>query len=698
MTNTLITSINSLVPYWANSVLNYLKLGNEYGILINLLLSELINIIISTQEKIVKNLKIQDNLEINNIYIIAITIITITIISIFYLKNKHNEYTIDSSDCNFDILTLHITENYNIKNTITINNINYINEINNLKLEDDLWTTSIIEKITLDNKPAIVTVKYIFKSKHKNLVNFIKSIIEKYNIVTYIVNPKNEICYDVKALTYYLTKVNKYNKINNFSLIDEKKHNFVHNDPDKIKKIIDLKNTGNIKKNVIVTSLLETCNNYKINDDIRLFIKYSDYDEIKNACMYKLISKNNTLNDFINNCGIEYENHITNTFKYSINLSHYMTLTTDRQRRTPDETFIKINYLLIDKYNIKNYNIINGIKLLINVNNLIIDDKFIISIKEESLLDDIFISLIISSNIENPKKLIDESMEYYEQKNSKQNITKIYHLKYVGNKKFIKSLLHDYENENFQLNEDFNNIFNEHTESINDDIKKLNDDNYYKKSGMKLKKSYLFYGESGTGKTSMVMAIAKKDKRHIIEIPLNHVNSNEEYQEITNSTIIEDIPMIKENILFFLDEIDLAFDKVNRNYNKQQNENLTIINTSETDIDIKNKTKLDISSLLTFFDGIGNYRKTMIIASTNNIDKLDPSIYRDLRLTKKHFTKLRKIDVIKMIETFVEIELTDEQKNKIIDRYIIPATLINLLDNNKKTIDEFLDDTFIKID
>ena len=40
---------------------------------------------------------------------------------------------------------------------------------------------------------------------------------------------------------------------------------------------------------------------------------------------------------------------------------------------------------------------------------------------------------------------------------------------------------------------------------------------WHKKTGIKRKKSYLFHGPSGTGKTSSIIAMANYDKRHIIE-------------------------------------------------------------------------------------------------------------------------------------------------------------------------------------
>jgi SpoVK/Ycf46/Vps4 family AAA+-type ATPase len=60
-------------------------------------------------------------------------------------------------------------------------------------------------------------------------------------------------------------------------------------------------------------------------------------------------------------------------------------------------------------------------------------------------------------------------------------------------------------------------------------------------------------------------------------------------------------------------------------------------------------------------DGIGNYNGMILVATTNNKDKLDPALYRELRLTPMYFTFLRNIDAIEIIEKFFDFKLNEEQ-------------------------------------
>ena len=56
-------------------------------------------------------------------------------------------------------------------------------------------------------------------------------------------------------------------------------------------------------------------------------------------------------------------------------------------------------------------------------------------------------------------------------------------------------------------------------------MEELKDTEYYIKSGDRRKKGYLFHGLGGCGKTSAIVAMALKDRRHIIEIPVGKLNS-----------------------------------------------------------------------------------------------------------------------------------------------------------------------------
>ena len=121
---------------------------------------------------------------------------------------------------------------------------------------------------------------------------------------------------------------------------------------------------------------------------------------------------------------------------------------------------------------------------------------------------------------------INNCLKVYNNYQTMKNASKIYHFIYdetniykIFNSKIISDI-------NYKNNESFNNIFHEHKKYIIRDIDRLNDLDYYKRHGLKRKKGYLFYGKPGTGKTATVMAMSNYSNRHIVEIPLNRIKSN----------------------------------------------------------------------------------------------------------------------------------------------------------------------------
>ena len=300
---------------------------------------------------------------------------------------------------------------------------------------------------------------------------------------------------------------------------------------------------------------------------------------------------------------------------------------------------------------------------------------------------------------------------------------KLYHFIYQGldkdeNLNFSSYFL-NYKNDAEKVNfESFDNLFHEHKPLIMKDIEKLKDIEFYKRTGMKRKKGYLFYGESGTGKTSTVMAISNKDNRHIIEVPMSRVKTNAELERILNVEKIGDIRFTKSQIIILFDEIDICSDELkarksekdefveiekkdteeNNNENNKKNNN----EKSDKELSEKDKVKMklmnklcdfvNLGTMLSRLDGIGNYDGLIIIATTNHKELLDPSLFRELRLSPLYFSYSRKEDIIGMTEKFYGITLNEEQLKVIPDRdtKLAPSKIRFLLEKYEHSIGDFI--------
>jgi hypothetical protein len=314
------------------------------------------------------------------------------------------------------------------------------------------------------------------------------------------------------------------------------------------------------------------------------------------------------------------------------------------------------------------------------------------------------INLILSSKKKDIQKFINKCMKEYQYSIEKNNQNKLFHFIYLGEGNFSTSVISDIENNpNYET---FDHIINEHSQMFINDINRLKNLDYYKKTGMKRKKGYLFHGPPGCGKTATVMAIANYDNRHIIEVPMSRVKTNSELENIILKNEINNIKFERNEIIIFFDEIDCGgkeLDKRNilntNNDDKVKeisNESITekLINTV-IGCDNNEKDSLNLGIMLSRLDGIGNYNGLIIIGATNDIDKLDPALYRELRLTGIHFNYCRREDIIAMIETFYDEKLNKKELLVIPDRNakISPAKVKFLLEkyeNNKTNLIEYL--------
>ncbi|KAG6950866.1 hypothetical protein JG687_00013968 [Phytophthora cactorum] len=157
--------------------------------------------------------------------------------------------------------------------------------------------------------------------------------------------------------------------------------------------------------------------------------------------------------------------------------------------------------------------------------------------------------------------------------------------------------------------------------------------------GFPYKLGLLLHGPPGTGKTSVIKAVAQYTKRHIVTISLGKVKTN---QELMNALFdlrfaVEgvDLPvnMTFEDIVFVMEDIDCATSVVMTRENKsealrRQRKRYTPSSSSASD-------KLNLSGLLNVLDGVIDCPGRIVIMTTNHSEKLDPALIRPGRVNKK---------------------------------------------------------------
>ena len=319
------------------------------------------------------------------------------------------------------------------------------------------------------------------------------------------------------------------------------------------------------------------------------------------------------------------------------------------------------------------------------------------------------VNIIIKSNkksIDEISKFVSKCIKEYDNYLEEKSKNKIYHFIFQGTSDrngqrkmiFSSSILSDYSNPDKMSYETFSNLESEHKTMLQKDLNRLKDLEYYKKTGNKRKKGYLFYGPPGCGKTSSVIAMALEDKRHIVEISMSRLKSNEDLENLFNITEIHGVKFEKNQVILLFDEIDTGIsalqkrkteDKSPEEIKSQQKDDIIFKllskdeDTTYSEVMKKDNDNINLGCILSRFDGVGSYNGIIIVATTNCKDRLSPALYRNGRLNPVFFNYINKEQIKLMIEKFYETTLDEEMLKKLpdINKKLAHSTIKKLIDD-----------------
>ncbi|CAI9109326.1 OLC1v1009129C1 [Oldenlandia corymbosa var. corymbosa] len=153
---------------------------------------------------------------------------------------------------------------------------------------------------------------------------------------------------------------------------------------------------------------------------------------------------------------------------------------------------------------------------------------------------------------------------------------------------------------------------------------------YYAKIGKAWKRGYLLYGPPGTGKSTMIAAIANYMEYDIYDMELTSVKTNSELKQLLIDT--------RSKSVIVIEDIDCSLDLTKKRKKKEDDgaktEEKKKDDEEEEEKDSNSKSKVTLSGLLNFIDGIWSAcgQERIIIFTTNHVDKLDPALIRRGRM------------------------------------------------------------------
>ncbi|PIA55838.1 hypothetical protein AQUCO_00700275v1 [Aquilegia coerulea] len=135
---------------------------------------------------------------------------------------------------------------------------------------------------------------------------------------------------------------------------------------------------------------------------------------------------------------------------------------------------------------------------------------------------------------------------------------------------------------------------------------------FYKRVGKPWKRGYLLFGPPGTGKSSLIAAMANYLNFSVYDLELANISSNSELRRLLLATT--------NRSMLVIEDIDCSVELEDRT----------------TTTEIKKGAKLTLSGLLNVIDGLwsscGDER--IIVFTTNYKDRLDPALLRPGRMDK----------------------------------------------------------------
>jgi SpoVK/Ycf46/Vps4 family AAA+-type ATPase len=265
------------------------------------------------------------------------------------------------------------------------------------------------------------------------------------------------------------------------------------------------------------------------------------------------------------------------------------------------------------------------------------DIRCVIITQGEPEVERIRIKLESKKSLEFIDEFIEKTIQLHKEKLSsvvKNNQFYFFPMCEVNNKKIDWSIYR------YKTNKTWDHVFFENKEQILHKINNfMNHPEIYQKQGTPWTLGMLLYGKPGTGKTSFIKALASQTKRHLIEIPLNEIQTYEQLKKLFFKENIKNMHVPFEKRIYLIEDIDC----LNENLicKRTENKDSKIVSSSKISYSesrnnlFTSKDKITLSHLLNVIDGAIEVPGRILIMTSNHPEKIDPALLREGRIDIK---------------------------------------------------------------
>ncbi|KAL6603565.1 hypothetical protein ACP70R_043926 [Stipagrostis hirtigluma subsp. patula] len=157
---------------------------------------------------------------------------------------------------------------------------------------------------------------------------------------------------------------------------------------------------------------------------------------------------------------------------------------------------------------------------------------------------------------------------------------------------------------------------------------------HYARAGRAWKRGYLLHGPPGTGKTSLIAAIANLLEFDIYDLELTAVRSNSDLRRLLAST--------RPKSLVVVEDIDCSLGLFDRTRTPPAdggagpNQGMPLRTFRSMEAEMQRES-ISLSGVLNFVDGLWSscVGERLIVFTTNHVDRLDPALLRPGRMDRK---------------------------------------------------------------
>jgi AAA+ superfamily predicted ATPase len=233
----------------------------------------------------------------------------------------------------------------------------------------------------------------------------------------------------------------------------------------------------------------------------------------------------------------------------------------------------------------------------------------------------------------------------------------------------------------FYSNKKFSNVFGEQARLVEQRTKFfIENREWYDLKGIPYQLGVLLSGKAGTGKSSLIKAIANVTKRHIINVNFANITTatqlknlfcSDKIQVYTDNNLSNSqtycIPI--EQRLYVLEEIDAIGDIVKQ----RKNENGAATVESIPD-------ELNLMEILTVLDGTMEMPGRIVIMTTNHPEMLDKALIRPGRIDiHVDFDYAKKELIAEMYEGYMDNQFPMHEVHRLPDMLLTPAEVGQVL-------------------